>query len=469
MWLSGGLRSRVGIAAFVGFIVCSVFIGLVVGGRIDPAGREVLVFPFVAMSMLGAAVSSALAAVVVTRDVRALRSMERMIRTLTTRGQRPTVPMVGGPESRALGQSLADFTAVFYKDLDSLEREHARLEAVLESMTDGVVIVDSDDTVSLVNRAAGELLDVIPRLEGSVSLANALRDIDLVELIQEAANRDRSASRLFTIDATNREVHGVVVPLGRSDDRQRLVLLRDLTALRQAETIRRDFVANVSHELRTPVTVLRAMVETLEAGAADDPQARAEFLRRIVVETDRLGQIISELLDLARIESGMADLALEQVDLNAVVGAAAERLRPQATRNEIQLEIVRSSQVLLVEADTDRVGRVVMSLVHNAIKFTPPAGTISVMIERMDRDAVVRVVDTGEGLNRSERDRVFERFYKTDASRSSSGSGLGLAIARHTVRQHGGRIWVESPGRGQGSTFALALPLHEAHDGAERP
>jgi two-component system phosphate regulon sensor histidine kinase PhoR len=211
------------------------------------------------------------------------------------------------------------------------------------------------------------------------------------------------------------------------------------------------------------------MVETLEAGAADDPEVRAEFLRRIVVEADRLGQIISELLDLARIESGMADLALEQVDLNAVVGAAAERLRPQATRNELQLEIVRSSQVLLVEADTDRVGRVVMSLVHNAIKFTPPAGTISVMIERIDRDAVVRVVDTGEGLNRSERDRVFERFYKTDASRSSSGSGLGLAIARHTVRQHGGRIWVESPGRGQGSTFALALPLHKSHDGAESP
>ena len=257
MWSRGGLRFRLGGAAFVGFIACSVFTGLVVGGRIDPGEREALVFPFAVMSFLGATVSSAIAMIVVSSDIRALGSMERMIRTLTTRGQMPSVPMLGGPESRALGQSLADFTAVFYKDLDSLEREHARLEAVLESMTDGVVIVDSDDTVSLVNRAAGELLDVPPRLDGSVSLANALRDIDLVELIQESANRDRSASRLFTIDATNREVHGVVVPLGRPDDRQRLVLLRDLTALRQAETIRRDFVANVSHELRTPVTVLR--------------------------------------------------------------------------------------------------------------------------------------------------------------------------------------------------------------------
>tara|TARA_B100000029_G_scaffold377428_1_gene372129 strand:+ start:246 stop:1652 length:1407 start_codon:yes stop_codon:yes gene_type:complete len=463
MWSRGGLRFRLGVVAFVGFIACSVFIGLVVGGRIDPGEREALVFPFAALSFLGAAVSGALAMIVVSSDIRALGSMERTIRTLTTRGQMPSIPMLGGPESRALGQSLADFTSVFYQDLDSLEREHARLEAVLDSMTDGVVIVESEDTVSLVNRAAGELLDVTPRLEGSVSLANGLRDIDLVELIQESS-RDRSASRLFTIDATNREVHGVVVPLGRRDDRQRLVLLRDLTKLRQAENIRRDFVANVSHELRTPVTVLRAMVETLEAGAVDDPQTRADFLRRIVVETDRLGQIITELLDLARIESGMADLALEKVDLNMVVGPTAERLRPQAVRNDLQLEIAQFPEHLPVEADTDRMGRVVMSLVHNAIKFTSPGGTISVIVERLDQDAVVRVVDTGQGLDPGERERVFERFYKADASRSGSGSGLGLAIARHTVRQHGGRIWVESPGRGHGSTFGLTLPLHAAHD-----
>ena len=463
------MRSRAGIAAFGGFIAWSIVLGVFLGNRIGPGGREALVLPFVAMSILGAAVCSALVVMVVSSDVRALRSMERMIGTLTTRGQTPTIPRPGGPESRALGQSLANFTSVFYQDLDSLEREHARLEAVLESMTDGVVIVDSDDTVSLVNRAAGELLDVMPRMEGPVSLANALRDIDLVELIRESANREHSASRLFTIDTTEREVHVVVVPLGRQDDRQRLVLLRDLTVLRQSENIRRDFVANVSHELRTPVTALRAMVETLEAGAADDPQTRADFLRRIVVETDRLGQIISDLLDLARIESGMSDLVLEQVDLNAVVGPAAERLRPQALRNELKLEIVRPSEALPVDADTDRVGRVVMSLVHNAIKFTPPSGTISVIIERLNRDAVVRVADTGQGLDRSECDRVFERFYKTDASRSGSGSGLGLAIARHTVRQHGGRIWVESPGRGQGATFVLTLPLRSVHDGAESP
>jgi two-component system phosphate regulon sensor histidine kinase PhoR len=219
-----------------------------------------------------------------------------------------------------------------------------------------------------VNRAAGDLLGVETRMEGQVTLANVLRDSDLVELIREPSNLGTSINRLLTIVATAREVHAVVVPLGRQDDQQRLVLLRDLTVLRQTEAVRRDFVANVSHELRTPVSALRAMAETLEGRAADDDETRADFIRRIVVETDRLGQIITELLDLARIESGMSDLDLAVVDLNNIVGVSADRLRPQAMRNDLKLDIGLSPDSLVIWADADRVGRVVMSLIHNAIK-----------------------------------------------------------------------------------------------------
>ena len=288
-----------------------------------------------------------------------------------------------------------------------------------------------------------------------------LRDNDLVEFILAPTSTEQPAARLLTVGATEREVHAIAVPLGVPGLRQRLVLLRDLTDLRQTETVRRDFVANVSHELRTPLTALRALVETLQDGAADDPASRTEFLYGIGVEVERMSQIIAELLDLARIESGMAGLNLAQVDLNQVVAPAADRLRAQAARHEVVLEVVMNSEALPVQADPDRAGRVVMSLVHNAIKFTPPSGSIQVSTQRRDGEAVISVRDSGAGLALDELDRVFERFYKADPSRSGAGAGLGLSIARHTVRQHGGRIWAESPGLGRGSTFSIALPLSE--------
>ena len=328
-------------------------------------------------------------------------------------------------------------------------------------MTDGVVIVEADTTVSLVNQAAADMLDVRARMEGQASLADALRDNDLVEFIRAPAFTEQPAARLLTVGATEREVHAIAVPLGLPGLRQRLVLLRDLTDLRQTETVRRDFVANVSHELRTPLTALRALVETLQDGAADDPASRTEFLHGIGVEVERMSQIIAELLDLARIESGMADLDLAQVNLNRVVAPAADRLRAQAARHEVVLEVVLDSEALPVQADADRTGRVVMSLVHNAIKFTPPSGSIQVSTQRRDGEALISVRDSGAGLALDELDRVFERFYKADPSRSGAGAGLGLSIARHTVRQHGGRIWAESPGLGRGSTFSIALPLSE--------
>ena len=174
-----------------------------------------------------------------------------------------------------------------------------------------------------------------------------------------------------------------------------------------------------------------------------------------------MSQIIAELLDLARIESGMADLDLALVNLNQVVAPAADRLRAQAARHDVTLEVATISEPLPVQADADRTGRVVMSLVHNAIKFTPPSGSIQVSTQRRDGEAIVSVRDSGAGLALDELDRVFERFYKADPSRSGAGAGLGLSIARHTVRQHGGRIWAESPGLGRGATFSIALPLSE--------
>ena len=458
---AGGLRARAALGAAAGAVAAVLIVGIVLGSQSDPDGRGGLAGTLILAALVGGALAAGLTAYLMNREVRALRQVRRSTESLLSPEGAEPFPRTGGPEIRELTRVISDTTDALQAESRALEHDHARLETVLASMTDGVVIVEADTTVSLVNQAAADMLDVRARMEGQASLADALRDNDLVEFIRSPAFTEQSAARLLTVGATEREVHAIAVPLGVPGLRQRLVLLRDLTDLRQTETVRRDFVANVSHELRTPLTALRALVETLQDGAADDPASRTEFLYGIGVEVERMSQIIAELLDLARIESGMADLNLAVVDLNQVVAPAADRLRAQAARHEVTLEVAMDREALPVLADADRAGRVVMSLVHNAIKFTPPSGSIQVSTQRRDGEAIISVRDSGAGLALDELDRVFERFYKADPSRSGAGAGLGLSIARHTVRQHGGRIWAESPGLGRGATFSVALPLSE--------
>jgi two-component system phosphate regulon sensor histidine kinase PhoR len=225
--------------------------------------------------------------------------------------------------------------------------------------------------------------------------------------------------------------------------------------------MRRDFVANVSHELRTPLASLQALVETLDGGALEDPPAAREFLGRMHVEVDGLRQMVEELLELSRIESGRMKLRLELTDVGEVVGEAARRLSAQAERQGVELHIRTPIEEIDASIDASRVQQIVVNLVHNAIKFTPPQGKVDVSVERRGRHAAVLVADTGIGVAPDELSRLFERFYKVDRSRSSSGTGLGLAIVKHLVQAHGGRVWAESPGEGMGTTFHVLLPLAE--------
>lgn len=458
---SGGLRARAALAAATGVLAALLLAGIVLAVQ-SGDGREGMVGALILAAVLGAPLAAGFTACLMNREVRALRQVRRSTESLLSPEGPEPFPRTGGPEIRDLSQATSETTDALQAESRALQHDQERLETVLASMTDGVVIVEADDTVSLVNQAAAGMLDVRARLEGHASLADALRDNDLVEFIRAPTAAEQPTARLLSVGATEREVHAIAVPLGLPGLRQRLVLLRDLTDLRQTETVRRDFVANVSHELRTPLSALRALVETLQDGAADDPASRDEFLHGIEVEVERMSQIIAELLDLARIESGMADLDLATVDLNQIVAPAADRLRAQAARHEVTLEVAANTEPLPVHADADRTARVVMSLVHNAIKFTPPSGSIQVSTGRRNGEAIVSVRDSGAGLALDELDRVFERFYKADPSRSGAGAGLGLSIARHTVRQHGGRIWAESPGLGRGATFSVALPLRTA-------
>jgi two-component system phosphate regulon sensor histidine kinase PhoR len=222
--------------------------------------------------------------------------------------------------------------------------------------------------------------------------------------------------------------------------------------------VRREFVANVSHELRTPLASIRAVVETLEAGAIDDPEVATDFLGRIVGEVDRLTGLVGELLELGRLESGRMPLRLAPVEPGLLIRAGAERLRPQIDRSGLALELEIPADLPSVSADEGRIEQVLLNLVHNAIKFTPSGGRITISARAGAGGVEFRVEDTGSGIPEAELDRVFERFYKSDKARRSEGSGLGLAIAKHIVMAHGGTIRAErAPGGGAALIFTLPV------------
>ena len=245
------------------------------------------------------------------------------------------------------------------------------------------------------------------------------------------------------------------------------IVLRDVSELQRLRRIRTEFVDNLSHELRTPLTNLRLLAETLamEIESAEVSPRMRDSVERIDAETDRLVQMVSELLDLARIEQGDVPMRRDPLDLGDAVRRTLDRLQPFADRQEVTLisQLPESIIDRAVTGDEERLEQVLVNLVHNAIKFSPAGGEVAVSLARTagePAEILTKVRDNGPGIPRKSLERIFERFYKVDRARTrdgSSGTGLGLSIARHIVEAHGGRIWAESV-EGQGATFIIELP-----------
>ncbi len=452
-----GLRTRLVLAGASGVLggVLTVWIALAASGEASPG----LAGWAVAGIGIGLGLGAALTVHVLRVPMRTIAAVRDGL-ARATGGQAASPVLAEGAGTAELARVFNDAALLLDIRLRAIRQSHAQLRAVLSAMTDGVVIVDEEEAVALMNPAAGSLLGVEAENAPGRSLPDALRDHELVAACQRARELDDTVSEsVVAVGPQGRSVQVVATPIRLGDMRHIVLVLHDLTEARATAAARRDFVANVSHELRTPVTSLRALVESLQAGAADDPELRTDFLRRIDGEIDRLAAMTAELLDLAAAEAGRISRQFERVNLGDLVRQSAERLRPQAERSGVVLDIDSPSTVLSVSADPEQTDRMVVNLLHNAIKFTPPGGRVRVSVQAQNGDAVVRVQDSGVGIEPEDLPRVFERFYKADPSRAGEGAGLGLAIAKHTALSHGGRIWAESDGPNRGSVFFVALPV----------
>lgn len=340
--------------------------------------------------------------------------------------------------------------------VDAVSEERSRLAAVLDSGGDAVLAIDGEGRVTFASRAVEPLLGRRPEEAVGNPFVWAMPEDQVVQALRHARETGERQS-LMIERPRGRFLQVSAAPIAGGGDWVALVVFHNVTEAKRVEDTRRDFIANVSHELRTPLASIKSVVETLQSGALDDKVAAQDFLTRADAEVDRLVQMVTELLELSRLESGQAPLAREAVDIGRMLEQAVERMRPQAERKSLALTLNVAPGLPSILGDAQRLEQATVNLLDNAIKFTPEGGSIRVSARLGDGAVHVEVEDTGSGISAEKLPRIFERFYKGDRARGDRGTGLGLAVVKHTAEAHGGTVSARSS-EGHGSTFTLTLP-----------
>ncbi|HTL36948.1 MAG TPA: ATP-binding protein [Kofleriaceae bacterium] len=360
----------------------------------------------------------------------------------------PTASSTG--EQHELAEWINALAEEVERSRKALNHERTLLGAVADLLTHGVIAIDGEHKIELLNDAARKMLGVQSSLVGE-PLLEFVRVPELHALVASAED----ASAEVQLPNGPRTLVRAARTFGRDG---RVLLLEDVTNVRRLESVRRDFVANVSHELRTPVAVIRANAETLLAGAQSDPQMGPKLIDGLHRNAERLARILADLLDLSRLDAGQYRLDIAPVGVRAVTDQSLSAVETQAKARNVTLDIA-IPPTLHVHADAKALDQILVNLIDNAVKYTRPDGHVWVEARDLGDAIRVEVRDDGPGISDKHRERVFERFYRADASRSreAGGTGLGLSIVKHLVESMNGTVGVEANAP-RGSVFWLRLP-----------
>jgi len=404
--------------------------------------------------LLGLAVATGLSLVASHLMSRALRRLVDNARSLSA-GHQSRIDIASQDELGRLAGSFNRLYEELQQTLATLAAERGRFETVLQSMSEAVLVLDAHQHVTMVNPAVLSLL----RLPSSPVGRPLLEAVELPDVEELAKQGLRGAASLeFALsDSPPRRILARAMPLQTTGGT--VIAMHDVTEMRRLETVRKDFVANVSHELRTPVSIIRANAETLLDGALEDPERARSFVEALHRNSERLSRIISDLLDLSRVEAGRFKFELVAVPLDHAVERAVEAVEPKADERNVAIEVSVSPGLEAV-ADAKALDQILLNLLDNSIKYTPEGGHVAVRVEERGGSVRIEVQDDGPGIKPEHRARIFERFYRIDPGRSRDmgGTGLGLAIVKHFAESMCGHVGVE-PAFPRGSIFWLTLPV----------
>ncbi len=373
------------------------------------------------------------------------------------------VPNAGAAELDALAGALNEMATQLQDRILTITRQRNEAKAILSSLSEGVLAVDSRGRIVNVNRAAAQLLSIDATHAQGHSIEEVVRNVGLQEFVRQALESDRPTEGDVSFPEEGGRffhVHGASLADAQAERGGAVIVLSDMTRIHRLEDVRRDFVANVSHELKTPVTSIQGFVEALLEGGLDDPEQEQRYLGIIAKHAERLNAIIDDLLSLSRLEEGAERRAIlfDNVPLRPVLEAAIELAGVRAEQKKIRVEL-SCDETVSARINAPLLEQAIVNLVDNAAKYSDEGTTVSIEVVQGAKDVAIHVKDRGCGIAREHLARIFERFYVVDKSRSRKlgGTGLGLAIVKHITLVHGGYVTVESTLR-QGSTFTIHLP-----------
>jgi two-component system phosphate regulon sensor histidine kinase PhoR len=396
-----------------------------------------------------------------------LRPWQELEHLLTRigRGEQPRTFLLSGPaHARRVGLALEQLL-LRQRELDrQVSKDAAEVRAVFSALTDGLLMVDSTQRILICNPAFEKLYGQSPIAAGT-PLLDIIRDSDVIEPIRAALDQARARVAEVTAPDRKKQLQLTAVPIMHQNGEASgvVAVFHDISRLRQADEIRRDFVANVSHELRTPLSIFHGNLETLlEPGDLDENETRHiyEVMKR---HSDRLNLLVNDLLSLARLESKEANLQLAEIKLRDFLEDVTHDWAKRLAGKNLRLELQVPDDFPTVHADERRLEEVVHNLLDNAVKYSHQNGRILIQAGAPDQEVVLSVSDEGVGIAAGDLPRIFERFYRADRARSRElgGTGLGLSIVKHIAQLHGGRVEAEST-LGQGTTIRVMLPNRPA-------
>ncbi len=386
-------------------------------------------------------------------------SFFQAIRSIRQKKWQVRVPVLGNDELAVLSRSMNELSESLVDFIDQMSEESKQLRVILDSMIEGVMVLNEEGEIVLTNSAFVEMFSLDNSPIGFTSL-EAIRNLPLQELISEVLFQKKSLEREIEIRSdTPRQIRIYATPLKENEKiRGSVLVFHDITSLRNLENLRRDFIANVSHELKTPLTAIKGYTETLMGGALRDEKNANKFLQIIHEHTNRLTHLLMDLLDLSKIESGQYSLRYEKFSVQSLVNELISTFSREIKSKEIVFEFV-SKNVDSISADRMAVRQILSNLLENAIKYSNRKSRIILQAESESESIRFEIKDNGPGISPEHLPRIFERFYRTDPSRSRElgGTGLGLSIVKHLVQLHGGEISAESE-LDKGSRFVFTIP-----------